>query len=279
LLPSSELDAAATRKAWAIILLYSRPYWERVWIVQEVAFARDLEVYCGPDMIRWTEMKLVILAMRDEYTFILTACTDKDVAPHMMTLVVGGPYNVMNCFGEIEYEENAQQEASLGYLLVLHRYRMSSDPRDKIFSLLGLTSPEMQKGLPINYGVSVARLLIDTITCIIQGEKDLTVMTENKRPHEFYQNPNMTYSLPSWVPRFDYKKGDHLGRISQFRLAWSGAGGSTSLIADICDRVLKLRGIAVCRVTAIGSVMPENITEGDDFTLMFDILYEWWNIY
>lgn len=35
-----------------------RPYFSRLWIVQEVAVARDIELICGPDVIDWRRLSL-----------------------------------------------------------------------------------------------------------------------------------------------------------------------------------------------------------------------------
>jgi hypothetical protein len=275
--PEVAMNSVAIEKAWSLIKLYCRSYWERAWIVQETAFARDVVIYCGPDKMEWTDMKAAIIAVRKEFNFLLAAFIDKDVAPHMVTLITGGPICFINCFGEIDDEDTSVREAPLGYLLHLHRYKLSSDPRDKIFSLLGLTSLQMQKRISVNYKISVTDLYINTVTHIIREEKLLNIIMENKRPRVFYRNTD--YSLPSWVPCFDYKKGEHLGRIGQFRDAWSGACGSTSLSADVKGRVLTIRGIAVCRITKIGPPMPESVTEVYDFPQVFKVCYAWWKIF
>jgi len=276
---TSELDQEGIRKAWALILLYSRPYWERVWIVQEIAFAKDLVICCGRDRMEWAQMQVAIHAIRNEANLLLSTCPDENVAPHMITLIHGGPVSFINCFGNANDVNNTEHEAPLGKLLILHRYKMSSDPRDKVFSMLGLTSLEMQKRIPINYDISIAELLLHTITVIVEGERDLAIILENKRPNVLYRKVETDSSLPSWVPYLNNKKGKHLGLISQFSSAWAGACGSTTLIADIRGRVLKVRGIVIGRITAIGTAMPEDVTAVNDHKLLFSLLYEWWKIY
>ena len=44
---SVESDLLDTRGARALLALFQRSYWRRLWIIQEVICARNLEIYCG----------------------------------------------------------------------------------------------------------------------------------------------------------------------------------------------------------------------------------------
>ncbi|KAE8451760.1 hypothetical protein EG329_003217 [Mollisiaceae sp. DMI_Dod_QoI] len=277
--PATELGPIATERISSLVSFFSRPYWERAWVVQEVAFARHLVFHCGSELIEWTEMESALRSIRSDGNFLMTAFRNSGIAPSLTILLSGGPVKLINCFGEIEDADKATQTTPLGHLLILHRYRMATNPRDKILSMLGLTTVEIQKKIPINYQLSVAQVFLNAITAIIEEENDLTIISENKKPRDF--DP----SLPSWVPRFTYQKGEHLGRISHLGAGldnpppWTGAGSSALLTTNITSRVLKLRGIAVGRITSLGPAMPEPATAVSDFELVFGILYEWWTIY
>jgi len=41
----------------ALEVLFSRRYWFRVWVVQEIASAREITVHCGNDVISWTALR------------------------------------------------------------------------------------------------------------------------------------------------------------------------------------------------------------------------------
>lgn len=36
--------------------IFSRPYWRRVWVVQEIICAKDIIVHCGPYSISWSDL-------------------------------------------------------------------------------------------------------------------------------------------------------------------------------------------------------------------------------
>lgn len=40
----------------ALNILCMRDYWNRVWVIQEVALARNVSLYCGKDSMEWRSM-------------------------------------------------------------------------------------------------------------------------------------------------------------------------------------------------------------------------------
>jgi hypothetical protein len=43
----------------ALVTLFSRDYWNRIWVVQEKINAWKIAVYCGPDAISWDKLETV----------------------------------------------------------------------------------------------------------------------------------------------------------------------------------------------------------------------------
>jgi len=44
-------DPQPTRTLQGLLELLSRPFWERVWIIQEISKAKDVRVLCGRSML------------------------------------------------------------------------------------------------------------------------------------------------------------------------------------------------------------------------------------
>jgi hypothetical protein len=44
--------------------ILARPWWERVWVIQEVAVASSIVVYCGRTEIRWDEMAQLVIPLQ-----------------------------------------------------------------------------------------------------------------------------------------------------------------------------------------------------------------------
>jgi hypothetical protein len=172
------------------------------------------------------------------------------------------------------------QPNPLSGLLLRYRYKLATDPRDKVYGILGLTSPSIQKKFAISYQKSTAQVYIEAVTAVIEEEKDFSIVLENKRPPAFDATADMNYGLPTWVSNFHNRGGnENLSLIDQFSDDWIGASGSTALVATVRGKILSTKGITVGRITSVGSVMPEKLTFELDFPLVFKIIYEWWLIY
>ena len=52
----STADLVNNEVYMALVKLFSRPYWQRVWTMQETAIAKSLHVLCGTKSIQWTDL-------------------------------------------------------------------------------------------------------------------------------------------------------------------------------------------------------------------------------
>lgn len=214
-----------------------------------------------------------ILALRERVDFLLQVFIQKDIVPYMM--ILGLSENLFT-FGIVDPRE---RQAPLGRLLVNNRYKLCTDPRDKVYGLLGLTAPKIQEKLAVSYDKSTAEVYIDATTMVIEQEMDFTVVLENKRPRAFDPTADMHYGLPTWVSNFHNKHGmENRGLISELSWAFEGASGTTDLVADVKVPILRVRGIRIGRISAVGDIMPE-ITFDFDFPPVIKTLYQWWLIY
>ncbi|KAE8447302.1 hypothetical protein EG329_010860 [Mollisiaceae sp. DMI_Dod_QoI] len=104
----------------ALVEFLSRPYWRRVWIVQELAFSGNTIVHCGEREIEWTN-----LAMR---------VSELEENPLSSNPAIKNMENL------IEFHFDAREVKPVSFLRALWRTRsaLSTDPRDKVFALLNL---------------------------------------------------------------------------------------------------------------------------------------------
>ncbi|KAK4500009.1 hypothetical protein PRZ48_008195 [Zasmidium cellare] len=106
-----------------------RPYWNRLWIVQEIAAARSIEILCGEVVISWnaliklTVMLATVLGQLDDESTILAAFG------HEMIRVISFAH--LNRY-------------SLDRALGTYNSFQCSDPRDHIFGILSLLDSDKQ---------------------------------------------------------------------------------------------------------------------------------------
>ncbi len=103
------------------------------------------------------------------------------------TLMNGGPKNLtLSSFAK------AQSTPSLLQLLYSHHGKHSSDPKDKVYALVGLSTSARTFGA-LDYLSSERDTFIRTAKHIIQTTNQLNVICAR-------QNDDNEYNLPSWVP-------------------------------------------------------------------------------
>lgn len=174
----------------AIIEFLNRSWWTRVWIVQEVAMAADpgvARILCGKRELRWLTMARAAFHLKDIADFHTDA--DMDVNPLLeLTLTLESARHRHN-------DTNIIDGPTLLDLLVQNRDRKASDPRDKVFALLGLLrNHEWQVQIQPDYHISWAELYRKVVVAEVQTTWSLNVLR--------YCNPPRDIGLDesSWAP-------------------------------------------------------------------------------
>jgi len=169
--------------------------------------------------------------------------------------------------------------SSLGEVLIRHRNKKATDPRDKVYSILGLISPEKLERFRIDYDLDAAKVFTYAATFTITEENNLSVLAENKTPPDYDSDASECILLPSWVPNYAHANLSNRRRIDRLG-PWVKAAGESTPEATIHDgRVLAVRGIRVGTVTKVGPAMP-NFEDGEyTFGPIFVVMHAWWLLY
>ncbi|KAK4231677.1 heterokaryon incompatibility protein 6,OR allele [Podospora fimiseda] len=168
----------------ALIFLLQRPWFLRTWIIQEAALAKNATVVCGSHFVDWeTFCRAVSYAIDLDY-FAMTS-------PEI--------------YSAIRNIYRARQQISSGQfikpldLLASFRIFQATDPRDKIFGILGLLNPSDLQKMHFkqpNYSMSLpdvyTQLAIDCLT--LENNLDILSMA----------GESSFDSLPSWVPDWTF---------------------------------------------------------------------------
>jgi hypothetical protein len=161
-----------------LIQLLSRPYWTRVWIIQELAAASSITIFCGRHKLSWE------IFSNDSYTESV-AVVDKTTNNELETK-----------FQKIcQFRMDKVNREPIRLLDALHRsqFTLSTDPRDKLYALLGLAFDSDRFIPEPNYHLSKEETYTDFSLALI----------ENKFPLDFIylrsSNRQVYDSLPSWV--------------------------------------------------------------------------------
>jgi hypothetical protein len=284
--PAMALPDDIVRKASALVKLFTREYWKRAWVVQEVAFAQKLVFHCGTDHTTLEEIKTVCEAIRKDSFWLTNAFSSSGIRHIMWHLIMDGPNLVAKLTSNTSNEDTdinklharsrySNQDVTLGGLLVDHRIKKATDPRDKVYSLLGLVSTEKRNRIPVDYNLQTRSIFQRVAAFIATEEQDLSILAENKTPHLHLSDLDSGFCLPSWVPNWaNTSQGDKI-RVDRAS-PWISASGSSIPDVFIHDpEVLCAKGICIRTITRVSMPMPD--FDGDEFTFapIFDAIYDW----
>lgn len=155
----------------ALTALFRRPYFSRLWIVQEVVLAKSLHFYCG------SSETFIPIFSGSTLELLLTL---RKTAPAWMR------YSALR---------QSAASRSLWSLLQDTNSCRCSDPRDKIFGILSLAIAESEKDIKPDYSLSVEEVYTG-IAAFLVGEVGLLSVLELAT-----RTPPLK-SLPSWAPNW-----------------------------------------------------------------------------
>lgn len=153
---------------------FARPYFSRLWVVQEVLLARSLTLHCG---------ELAVQLSRDTITRIEQKGVD---VPSWISLIARVKPGSKIPSGE------------LISLLLATSDCVLSDLRDKIFGLLGLVEDTDVEMLNADYDLMVREVYIGVATYLLQNRGCHQIL--EIAGTEVETNLRETYGIPSWVP-------------------------------------------------------------------------------
>ncbi|KAI1123638.1 HET-domain-containing protein [Nemania abortiva] len=192
-----------------------RQWFTRMWVIQESFFSAATTVFCGKREIKWAliqESSRVVSQTGMDTLLKAYVGYTKEFSPDVGTVKL--PDNRLSnqlIFGSLQ---KATGEAlSLGRLLYYTRFFEASDPRDKVFAILGLWKSKRgdragKIDIRPDYNKDLLEVYIEATTAAIQESGNLDILSLVEGPRR-----EATSRLPSWVP--DYSQGAQLYPIVQ----------------------------------------------------------------
>ena len=238
--------------------LFQRPWWNRVWIVQELSVAKQLaaKVRYGNATVSWIDL-LVSAYVMEAYANLLSDILGLKVPDERLDGYLNG-IRMAQC----RRTQESQPWLHLLELLNVHRDCASTDPRDHIYGLLGLSGDGHDMGLMPNYNLSVQDIYKDLAVKHISTTRSLDIICGCRGNRNFV-------NLPSWVP--DWSSNQVISSICIYERFCGGdviTGSSTgqneryrtssSFYADVSFRQsateLVTNGFAFGRVVALSPI-------------------------
>jgi len=212
--------------------LLALPWWSRIWTVQEAVLPKRPTVMCGTMQIP-LEIVLKASSNSERHRFKCGRCRQPGLGVLWDTI---HPIQFVRLTGDVTPELFADA-------LIMFRYRKASDPRDRVFALLGLGAT-----ITADYSLSCKEVFINSARQQIVQSGHLIFL---KRIAERNRSPD----LPSWVPDWCAEPD---GYVSQ-STAWShvykfynAASGKRAIIGHSdSESVLALQGWVTDKVSMV----------------------------
>ncbi|KAH7068336.1 heterokaryon incompatibility protein-domain-containing protein [Paraphoma chrysanthemicola] len=235
--------------------LFKRPWFSRIWCLQEIRLATNALVLCGEHEIDWQDFGTTVSWFFDQ----------------LIQYGVGKSYN--DAVGEwicSSIDTTAAEETCDPVLrnfldtLQFSRKFDSTDPKDKVYAILNLVSPRPElDGFEVRYDKSVGEVFANTAVFIMNKTWRLDCLAHVEHLPDY----DGDLEHRSWAPRWDHQDDIfHIGDRGLKNCPWSVC---PSLIATLTDdndlgaNVLVLRGICYDRVQQMTEILDLHTTNAE----------------
>ncbi|KAK3940221.1 hypothetical protein QBC46DRAFT_435294 [Diplogelasinospora grovesii] len=230
-------------------------WFSRIWILQEVALAQDVLVYCGNQTVPWKACEILLRALQKQSQFPVTW----RYAGNLVT------------FRKWFRKRRDLGGVDIAHALVQARSCHSSDPRDKVYALFGVC-----RDLAMFIGEPDYDSPVDAVwsRASIAGlcNPPLWINSLNFASFIQQQYGGAPYRIPSWAADLSRDSRPWISAPLPSALPPQQAGSEG--VVQNCDggACLHIRGVVVDVVDSIS-------TRGDRVPKLLDLWKEWWHIY
>lgn len=222
----------------AIVRLYQRPWFERLWVWQEVRLANsNALLIAGRKSILFRRFHVItyFLLWKAEFGLGLRFWEIRGILETVTAMLNNITHSPM---------------ASLGFRT---RYSKATEPRDRIYGLMGINTEGVK--LKPDYALSVSDVYTDVVLQCLNQLNHLELLT-----CIFYQ-PGVQ-EMPTWVP--DWRFPTEMIRFFDL----NGAGEPPAAATFIGNGVLDVCGTHICTISAAVPLPSRDLPDGETLSLL-----------
>lgn len=251
----------------ALVNLFERDYWNRLWIVQEVVNAKEIRVYCGEMALPWVNFRTSVEMFGRCQTELITAFSLNGKKDPNEGISTGGHTwpAVLTRFGPGSLQT---WNFELLQLLLLHRRKLCADPRDKVYGLLGILTLNERSQFPVDYNTSIREVYVDVVDYYLTKTRKLDVLCAAIHYPISQGNKNLPSWTPDWSNSSEVTPMWYMARICPFN-----ASKNTLARFKFLQRrtILEISGLSLDEISVCGAHLGPPISR--DTVIM--TLFEW----
>lgn len=240
-------------------LFWDHAWWQRLWIWQEIMLARSsisdgAILQCGNKTISWYLARRALRLLRE--TVLPDASMRKGLYP---SPVMWLPHTFAGT--------SIRDWDSLSYIMRSTSQSGCTDPRDRVYALLGLIPKRLADKIVPDYDASAAQVFQDAFLSFLEVNSNLILLKfcDGKLRTE-------TWDGPSWVP--DWQVG-----VTVTPQQARAAGGTKAKASLVAPGVLGVVGVAAARVGAISESHWLKDTAQSSTLEIWDIIKAWHHLW
>ncbi|KAI2626788.1 heterokaryon incompatibility protein-domain-containing protein [Hypoxylon sp. NC1633] len=279
--------------------LMKRPWFKRVWCVQELILGQQVVFQCGQRSIalehfepftiygsKWSQLNSRLEAKDFKRALTWSHDLSKTSESEATTWDILAK-NLPN-FAKLLAWKVRDRISVLGVLISFCE-RQASDPRDKVFGFYGIVSKDDpdRDAIKPDYTKTTFEVYTNVAVHFLQKYRSLDILSIATLSTKNHRDVSQHHFLPSWVP--DWRDGERFGVSRRCKpIAFYGENDiapnfdntynasfyrdATPIVFPDDDQVLALDGVVVDIVKTIGDVFQGIDEEGDQFP---EVLSQW----
>jgi hypothetical protein len=215
---------------------FRRPWFSRTWTFQEFVLPRKREIRCGHFQIPFSLLRKAQQTFLDHTrkcckmhsTSLLYLVTDLQVKLDSTVFPLGFTLDYLHACKTIDFLD----------LIDNNRPRIATRDHDKVYGLIGLAPPYIQKAILPDYLLDVAAVFAQPLVAYWQRNASL-------RPLVYVRKQNYKFQLPSWVPDWSHaptSRGSQVRRTATYDI-FNACRYERFLPIVFHDRILHVQGV------------------------------------
>ncbi|KAG4431577.1 hypothetical protein IFR05_012941 [Cadophora sp. M221] len=209
--------------------LLSRPYWTRVWILQEIVVSQHVELYCGKERIKFDVLHAAMMYINYMQVYLIINLEgqlmdpdfDRPFAPNWeleakFKAITANAAEIPQAAVlvpsiRLRYHETSRGHGAVRFNLIqllarTHVGREATDPRDRVWALLGMAVDAGNLGITANYAAT------NSCTDVFCNASRAMVASGHVDVLAFSQWTKNDPKMPSWAPDWREMVREPFGR-------------------------------------------------------------------
>lgn len=229
-----------------------RPWWSRLWTLQEVVLARTITIHCGQRSVNADRILGTGDLVRDN--FFLGFDTEAAKVDVFMFRKFVNNLNVLH--GCNDLRRWFEQGSSSAFPLILSKGPLykSFDPRDSIYGFLGLTNADIARQMMPDYSVPLSQTFINAAIQLTRSLGSLLLFSFTKLVDK------KSRVVPTWVPAWRKTLNSREKRVwlnqtlrSTYVRLYDASKGCKLEFEVMNQSTLRVRGTLLANITTIDS--------------------------